>query len=181
MEELKLVAIVGSLRSASVNRAIERAASSRMPDGVALILHPIANVPLYNGDVEERGIPESVIQLHDAVAGANGIIFFTPEYNSSLPAVSKNVIDWLSRPPQSWDGKAVTAVSATPGGRAGAGVLGHFVDIMTHLPVRLFEETHGIGNYPEKLDESGELADAEALRDLASFLERFAAFARTPF
>lgn len=56
----------------------------------------------------------------------NGIIFFTPEYNSSFPAVTKNVIDWLSREPHGWNDKAVTAVAATPSRRAGAGVLGHF-------------------------------------------------------
>lgn len=179
MDELKLIAIVGSLRTASVNRAIERAAAINTPADVALVVHPVANLPFYNGDVEDRGLPAEVEELHEVVANADGIIFFTPEYNSSLPAVSKNVIDWLSRPPRSFDGKAVTAVSATPGGRAGAGVLGHFVDIMTHLPVRLFDETHGIGSYPTKLDESGELDDSDAISDLAAFLQRFATFARS--
>lgn len=179
MHELNIVAIVGSLRSGSVNRAIERAASSHAPDAMKLTLHPVANIPLYNGDVEERETPASVVDLHQVVGDADGLIFFTPEYNSSLPAVTKNVIDWLSRPPKAWEGTAVTAVAATPGGRAGAGVLGHFVDIMTHLPVRLFDETHGIGRYPSKLDESGELADTEAIADLSAFLGRFADFARS--
>ena len=178
MEELTIAVIVGSLRSGSVNRAIERAASSNAPDGMRLTLHPVANLPLYNGDVEERGIPEEVSALHDTVAAADGLIFFTPEYNSSLPAVTKNVIDWLSRPPKLWEGTAVTAIAATPGGRAGAGVLGHFVDIMTYLPIRLFDETHGIGSYPDKLDASGELADPEAISELTAFLQRFGDFAR---
>ena len=75
-----------------------RAAIALAPDSMSLTLHPIADVPLYNGDVEERGLPAGVVELNEAVSAADGVIFFTPEYNTSLPAVTKNIIDWLSRP-----------------------------------------------------------------------------------
>jgi len=171
-----LIAIVGSLRSASVNRATARAAIALAPDDVSITILPIADVPLYNGDVEERGVPESVTALHEAVASADGVIFFTPEYNGSLPAVTKNVIDWLSRPPQSLEGVPLAAVATTPGGRAGAGVLGHFEQIFDHMIADYPRfESFGIGGYPDKLDEQGELADEATRAELADWLARFVA------
>lgn len=178
MTETNLIAIVGSLRSGSVNRAVARAAIALTPDTTTLSIHPIADLPLYNGDVEARGLPDSVQALHDAVAGADGVIFFTPEYNSSIPAVTKNAIDWLSRPPTSLEGKPFAAVSTTPGGRAGAGVLGHIADIYDHMADRYPRfESLGIGGYPAKLDEAGELADADTRAELADWLARFVDFA----
>jgi NAD(P)H-dependent FMN reductase len=179
MEPLNIVAIVGSLRVGSVNRAAARAAIANSPDDVAITLHPIADLPFYNGDVEDNGLPAPVQMLHDVVGAADGVVLFTPEYNSSFPAVMKNAIDWLSRPPRSFEGIPFTVVSATPGGRAGLGVRGHFVDIMTHLPVRLFGETLGIGRYADKLDENGEFTDDETDQEIAEFLGRYAEFIRT--
>jgi len=171
-----LLAIVGSLRSGSVNRAVARAAAALVADDVTLTILPIADVPLYNGDVEERGVPESVVALHEAVAATDGVIFFLPEYNGSLPAVAKNVIDWLSRPPQSLEGKPLAAVATTPGGRAGAGVLGHFEQIFDHMIAEYPRfESLGIGKYHDKLDEQGELADEATRAELADWLARFVA------
>ena len=149
-----------------------------LPDDVDAAIHPIADLPLYNGDVEAQGLPESVAKLHEVAARSDALLFFTPEYNSSFPAVTKNVIDWLSRPPHAWNGKAVSAIAATPGRRAGAGVLGHFGQSLGRLPVRLFPETLGIGSFHSKLDEAGELDDQATRDQLAAFLSRFAAFAR---
>lgn len=178
MESLHLVALVGSLRVGSVNRAAVRAAVTGAPDDVSIALHPIADLPFYNGDVEEQGLPAAVEQLHEVVGGADGVLLFSPEYNSSLPAVMKNAIDWLSRPPRSFEGVPFTMISATPGGRAGLGVRGHFVDIMSHLPVRLFDDTLGLGKYFDRLDENGEFTEP-TVREVAEFVGRFADFART--
>jgi chromate reductase len=179
VEQLQIVIIVGSLRSASVNRASARAAMALLPDDVDAAIHPIADLPLYNGDVEAQGLPESVAKLHEVAARSDGLLFFTPEYNSSFPAVTKNVIDWLSREPKGWTGKAVSAVATSPGRRAGAGVLAHFEQSLSHLPVRLFEELLGIGSYRDMLDESGELADEATRTEIRHFLARFADFARS--
>jgi chromate reductase len=178
MDPLHITIIIGSLRSGSVNRAMARAAIALAPDDVEMGILPIADLPFYNGDVEERGLPASVESLHNAIAETDALLFFTPEYNSSFPAVTKNVIDWLSRPPHGWNGKAVSAVAATPGRRAGAGVLAHFAQSLGRLPVRLFPETLGIGSFHGKLDEAGELDDQATRDELAAFLNRFATFAR---
>jgi chromate reductase len=97
---IRLVGISGSLRKASFNTALLRAAVANVPDGVTLIEGSIRGIPLYDADVEAaEGIPEAVTRLKDLVASADGVILFTPEYNNSLPGTFKNAIDWMSRPP----------------------------------------------------------------------------------
>jgi NAD(P)H-dependent FMN reductase len=155
-----------------------RAAIDAAPRGVHLAVHDISDIGLYNGDVEEVGLPAPVSALHDAVARADGLVLFSPEYNGSFPAVTKNVIDWLSRPPRAWEGTPITMISTTPGPRAGLGVREHFGAIMAFQPTRPFE-TFGVGTFRDKLDAEGNVADTETLADLASFLGRFADFCRT--
>jgi chromate reductase len=143
---------------------------------MAIEIYPIDDIPFYNGDVEEAGVPVSVSALHETVGDADGVIYFTPEYNGSFPAVTKNLMDWLSRPPRSLDGTPVTAVATTPGGRAGAGVLSHFTSIYERMAGEFFFEPLGIGSYGDKLDEAGELTDPETVAELGAYLSLFAEF-----
>ncbi len=177
MTELKLVGLVGSLRASSVNAACARAAIANAPEGVSITVHDLNDVPLFNGDDELEGPPASVVALCDAVADADGVIVFSPEYNGSFPAVTKNAIDWLSRPPKKWEGTPITMVVMSPGPRAGASLLAHFSAIMPFQPVRLFGETLGFGKYSARMTD-GEVTDSETLKQLSAFLERFAAFCR---
>ncbi|MEM8707134.1 MAG: NADPH-dependent FMN reductase, partial [Actinomycetota bacterium] len=114
---LELVAIIGSLRSGSFHRAVFDAAVELVPDGVTLREVPVAEVPFYNGDLEDDGPPESVERLKSMVAGADGLVLITPEYNGGVPAVTKNAVDWLSRPygAGAITGTPVLIVAATPG------------------------------------------------------------------
>ncbi len=177
MSNLHLIGIIGSLRSTSVNAATARAAVAAVPDGVTISLHDVADVPLYNGDTEQAGLPPSVAELHDVVGAADGMMLFSPEYNGSFPAVTKNVIDWLSRPPRRWEQKPMTLIVTSPGPRAGKGLRSHFSAIMAFQPIRLFD-THGIGGYGDKIDEHGALVDPETVAGLTDFIGRFAEFCR---
>ena len=177
MPPLNIMGIVGSLRLASVNAATARAAATNSPDGMTITMHNIRDVPLFYGDLEDSGAPASIAALHQTVGAADGLLIFSPEYNSSFPAVTKNVIDWLTRPPKSWQGTPVAMVVTTPGARAGRGVRSHFSEIMGFQPIRLFE-TLGIGSYNDKVDADGELTDKESLVELSDYLARFAAFCR---
>src|SRR3569833_62131 len=117
----RLIGISGSLRSASYNTALLRAAATMMPAGSELIPAGIKNIPLYDADVETtQGIPAAVAELKDAIAAADGLLIATPEYNNSIPGVLKNAIDWLSRPPADirrvFGGKPVALIGASPGG-----------------------------------------------------------------
>lgn len=174
MTRTKIMGIVGSLRSGSVNRALARAAAASVADDVDFEFVDLADVPLYNGDIEEAGLPAAVQALHDAAAAADGIMIFSPEYNGSFPAVTKNAIDWLTRPPKSWEGKAVSMMVLTPGPRGGASFRGHFDAIIGFQPVRLYPSL-GIGDYGSKLTE-GELTDPDALTAVADHMAGFVAF-----
>src|SRR2546423_6068596 len=116
-----IIGISGSVRRASFNAALLRAAVAAAPEGIELRTESIADIPLYNGDLEaERGIPAPVARLKDAIAAADGLLLVTPEYNNSIPGVAKNAIDWLSRPPADiarvFGGKPVAIIGASPGG-----------------------------------------------------------------
>ena len=179
MSDVRLVGIVGSLRAGSVNGAAARAAAGVVADGVSLTLYDVHDLPLYHGDEEEVGPPPAVTALHQAVRDADGIVLFSPEYNSSLPAVTKNVIDWLSRDPSAWDGTGITMVAMSPGGRAALGAREHFEAIMPRQASRLFP-TLGFGNYGDRVDDAGEVSDAATLQEIAEFVGAFADFCAAP-
>jgi chromate reductase len=116
-----VLALTGSLRAKSYNLAALKAAQELMPAGMTMTLHDYAEVPLYNQDVQDRGIPQAVTTLRDAILAADGLLIASPEYNFSISGVLKNAIDWLSRTnPQPFKDKPVAILSATAGPVGGA-------------------------------------------------------------
>jgi chromate reductase, NAD(P)H dehydrogenase (quinone) len=120
---IRLLGIAGSLRSASFNRALLRAAAELAPSGVEITtFDELGALPFYDADVEAAGDPIAVRSLRTAIDAADAILFVTPEYNDGTSAVLKNAIDWASRPPQrTLAGKlaAVMGASVTPTGARG--------------------------------------------------------------
>ena len=102
--DIKVLALVGSLRAASINRQIAELAAAVAPDGVSVTLFDgLAQVPFYNEEIDDAMTPDApalapVDALRAAAADAHAALVVTPEYNGSIPAVVKNAIDWLSRP-----------------------------------------------------------------------------------
>jgi NAD(P)H-dependent FMN reductase len=101
--EVKVLALVGSLRAASINRQIAELAADVAPDGVIVtIFDGLGELPFYNEDIDSADhpddVPAAVTALRTAAADADAALVVTPEYNGSIPAVIKNAIDWLSRP-----------------------------------------------------------------------------------
>jgi len=95
----KLLGLSGSLRTGSFNTSLLRAAKELAPKDSTFEIASIRGIPLYDGDVEDKeGIPAAVSALKDQIAGVDGLLLVTPEYNGSIPGVMKNAIDWLSRP-----------------------------------------------------------------------------------
>lgn len=113
----KLLGISGSLRAGSLNTKLLRAMSELLPKGAALTVRSIADIPLYNGDLDVDGGPDSVRALKAEIDAADGLIIATPEYNYGVPGVLKNAIDWVSRPAYEsvLGGKPVAIVGAAPG------------------------------------------------------------------
>jgi chromate reductase, NAD(P)H dehydrogenase (quinone) len=101
---MRILALGGSLRAGSWNRALLDEAAALAPSATELDLSQLAvigSLPLFNQDVVERaGVPSAVAQLKDALRAADGLLIATPEYNWGIPGFLKNAIDWASRPPR---------------------------------------------------------------------------------
>src|SRR4051812_20721906 len=82
---VRVLGFAGSLRAASFNRALLAAAKDLAPPTLDLIVFDIAQLPLYNGDVEAAGEPAAVQSFKDAIRGAHGVLIVTPEYNHGVP------------------------------------------------------------------------------------------------
>ena len=99
MWDVKVLALIGSLRAASVNRQIAELAAANAPDGVSVTLYDgLGDIPFYNEELDGADAPAAAVKLRAAIAEADAILVVTPEYNGGIPAVVKNAIDWLSRP-----------------------------------------------------------------------------------
>lgn len=111
-----LLGISGSLRKASFNTALLRAAQELVTADMSIDIADISALPLYDDDLREKGYPAPVQLLRDRIRAADALLIATPEYNYSIPGVLKNAIDWASRPPeQPFDGKIVGIMGASPG------------------------------------------------------------------
>src|SRR5262245_35023438 len=116
-ERLRVTAIAGSLREASFNRALLRAAVELQPETMAIEIFDLEGLPLYNEDLEQRGDPERVAALKEAIAAADALLIACPEYNFGISGPLKNAIDWASRPPGKSNliGKPAAIIGASPG------------------------------------------------------------------
>lgn len=175
----KLVGFAGSLRRQSFNRALLRAAAELVPDGAALEIVPIDEFPLYDGDVEAtRGVPEVVERAKDALAGAEGLVIATPEYNGGIPGVAKNAIDWMSRPSDDikrvFHGKWVALLGATPGRFGTAFAQTAWLHVLRTLRMHLFTEA-GPFYLPQAGQhvEDGTLTDAEQRARLGEYMSAY--------
>ena len=96
---MRILAVSGSLRETSFNTSLLRAALEGDPEGVELELwEGLGDLPLYDEDLEQHDVPESVRRLREEWDAADAILFSTPEYNGSVPGGLKNAVDWASRP-----------------------------------------------------------------------------------
>ena len=116
---LHVLGISGSLRKASFNSGLLRAAQELAPERFEITIHSIKEIPFYDGDLEAEGDPKPVSALKSAIRQADGVLFATPEYNYGTSGALKNAIDWASRDRDegSLMGKPTTIMGA--GGRAG--------------------------------------------------------------
>ncbi len=178
-----IVGIAGSLRRASLNAALLRAAVAAMPAGSVLEPASIAGIPLYDGDLEAaQGIPPAVTALKERIAAADGLLMVTPEYNNSIPGVLKNAIDWLSRPDTDiarvFGGKPVALIGASPGGFGTILSQNAWLPVLRTLGTNLWTGRKLlVSRAGTAFDSAGNLTDARVAEQLAKFLEGFAAFA----
>lgn len=182
---ITIIGITGSLRKDSYNTALLRAATELMPSGAELEMATLKNIPLYNGDVETiDGIPPAVIELQEQIAAADGLLLATPEYNNSMPGVFKNAIDWLSRPPSEiarvFGDRPVALVGATMGGFGTILSQNAWLPVLRTLGMRpWFGARLMVSRAHQIFNDSGEMADETARKQLQNFLVGFTDFIQT--
>lgn len=177
-----IVGIAGSFRKASFNAALLRAAAEVAPAGLKVEIASIAGIPLYDGDLErDQGIPEPVARLKDMIAGADGLLLVSPEYNNSMPGVFKNAIDWLSRPgkdvPRVFGNRPVAIMGATPGQGGTRLAQNAWLPVLRTLGTRpWFGKQLYVAGAAQVFDADGRLVDEQVRTLLTEFMAGFAAF-----
>ena len=180
---MRIVGIAGSLRSGSYNAALLRAATAEAPPEATIEIESIRGIPLYDGDVEAKGIPSRVTELKDRIATADALLLVTPEYNNSIPGTFKNAIDWLTRPPADiprvFKGRAVGLIGASPGMRGTVLSQTAWLPVLRTLGVQpWFEQLLYVGNADKVFDPSGKLIDEAIRTRLRNYVRGFADFVR---
>ena len=184
---IKLLALSGSTRTDSLNKRLLRAVVDLVPAGdaeVNLIDLRDYPLPLFDGDLEEtEGIPAHAMTLKQLFLDADALLISTPEYNTSLPAVLKNAIDWISRPvpDQTWlagiSGQVVGTMSASPGSTGGMSALAHLRQMFSNLGALAVPGFTACPNADAAFADDGSFAN-EAQRGLyAGYMEQVVALA----
>ena len=176
---IRVAGFAGSLRKASFNRALLRAAVELAPAGMTIEVLEIGAIPLFDADVEAEGDPAPVAEFKRGIGRADGLLIATPEYNLGVPGVTKNVIDWASRPPREsvLNGKPVALMGATPGmggtARGQSQLRQAFVFTNSYA---MPQPEILVRRASDMFDADGRLTDEGTREFLANFLVAFAAW-----
>lgn len=178
-----ILGLSGSLRKASFNTGLLKAATGLMPEGATLDARTLHGVPLYDGDLEaSQGVPPVVAALKEALAACDGLLLVTPEYNNGIPGVFKNAIDWMSRPPGGtglFKAKPVAVIGASPGGFGTMLSQAHWLPVLRTLGTRHWSEGRlMVSRAGDLFSADGTLTDDDTSKRLAEFLAGFVSFAR---
>jgi chromate reductase len=158
---MNILGICGSLRAGSFNRRALEALALSMPAGVGFETAGIGDLPLYDQDVQARGIPDAVTALADRIRAADAVVIATPEYNFSIPGPLKNAIDWVSRvKDQPFAGKTVGLIGASMGAMGAVRAQLHLRHVLVFLDGRPINKPEVlISAAHQKFDAEGKLTD----------------------
>lgn len=174
----KITVLVGSLRQASWSRRVAHAIAALAPPSLQFDELDIGQLAFYNEDSEAKPPPEWV-RFREQVRASQAVLFVTPEYNRSVPAVLKNALDVGSRPygHSVWAHRPAAVISASPGAVGGFGAHHHLRQVLTALdmPTLAHPELY-IGGVHRLFDEAGALNNDDTRTLLQRFLDRFEAW-----
>jgi chromate reductase, NAD(P)H dehydrogenase (quinone) len=176
MNMKRIAVLVGSLRKESFSRKTAKALMGLAPESLTLEILEIGELPMYNQDLEETP-PEAWTEFRRRLNGYDGVLFVTPEYNRSIPAVLKNAIDVGSRPFGSnmWNRKPGGVVSVSPGALGGFGANHHLRQSLVFLNILAMPQPEAyIGGAAKLFDETGNLANETTRGFLQKFMIAFA-------
>jgi chromate reductase len=171
----KVAVIVGSLRKDSVNRLFAQALARLARPKLDLQIVEIADLPLYNQDLEAE-LPAAVVRFKHQIESADAVLFVTPEFNRSFSAALKNAIEWGSRPwgRNSWAGKPSAIVGATLGAVGTAAAQSQLRSVVSAIGTALTVQPEIYLNVREGLIVDGEITDENFVGLLKDWIEKFA-------
>jgi chromate reductase len=181
MKSYKIAVLVGSLRKESYNLKMTKALIELAPASLTLQIVNIGELALYNEDLEATP-PAQWKTFREQVKTFEGVLFVTPEYNRSVPAVLKNAIDVGSRPRDKsvWDGKPAGVVSVTTGKMGGFGANHHLRQSLVFINVAAMPQPEAyIGGAAQLFDGSGHLINESTKEFMKRFMEAFAKWVET--
>ena len=159
MATIQLLGIAGSLRQASTNRGLLRAAQANLPDGARLDIAELADVPFYNQDI--AGKPAPVSRVLAQIGAADALVLAATEYNYSLAPALKNILDWASREPDNalLAGKPVALMGAA-GGMGSSRAQYHLRQVCVYLDLQPLNKPEIFANaFAGGFDADGNLTD----------------------
>ena len=173
-----IAVVVGSLRAESFNRRAAHALAALAPEGMALQIVEIGQLPLYNQDLDGSP-PAAWVAFRDQIKRADAVLFVTPEYNRSVPGVLKNAIDVGSRPygQSVWSGKPGAVMSVAPGAIGGFGANHHLRQSMVFLNVPMMQQPEAyVGGAANLFDEAGGVANESTRKFFENFITAFSSW-----
>ncbi|WP_395743478.1 NADPH-dependent FMN reductase [Prosthecobacter sp.] len=187
MSTPKILAFAGSTRTGSYNKKLVHfAAEAARAAGAEVTLVDLRDyaMPLFDEDLEEaQGLPENAKKLKALFREHDALLISAPEYNSSITAVLKNTIDWVSRAETddepalvAYKGKAAALISASPGALGGLRGLVHVRAILGNLGVMVLPEQVAVPKAHEAFDEQGTLKDERTARQVTNVAQALAGF-----
>jgi chromate reductase len=179
-EPIRIVMLAGSLRRDSYNRALLRAAERLAPNGVTTVTFDgLGTVPFYDGDVEDGGLPATVVALRRAIVEADALLIATPEYNGATSGVLKNALDWASRgPARILAGKPVAVMGASTGRGGASGGIESVVRILARMHADLLDHVVAVPSVAAAFDDDLALTDPDIGTDIEGLLLALADRAR---
>ena len=169
---MRILAISGSLRGASSNTQLLRALTALAPEGVEVSLYNgIGDLPHFNPDLDGEAAPGALTVFRAALAGADGVVFSSPEYAHGVPGVLKNALDWVVGSGEFYE-KPVAIINASP--RA-VHALASLTETLTMMGARIVPEASiAVPLLGRAMPEGGIAADAEIADVLRKAVSDFA-------
>ena len=177
---MQILGIAGSLRKASYNAGVLRAAQQLTPPEVTFNTFDLSPIPVYNQDLDATP-PAAVTQFKAAIRAADAIVIATPEYNYSVPGILKNAIDWASRPygDSAWLNKPIALMGASVGTFGTARAQYHLRQSFIFLDAYVLNQPEVmISNASQRFDKDGNLTDDKTKEFIKAQLEALVAWAK---
>jgi chromate reductase len=167
--------VIGSLAAGSINRRLARALVTLAPPEFDLREAPIAELPLYNYELD-KAFPEPARAFKQAIVDADAVLIITPEYNRSIPGSLKNAIDWASRPygDNAFTGKATAVIGTSPGAIGTAVAQQHLRGVLNYCDAVLMNQPEAYVQFnKDAFNGDGTVSDPSLVKVLQAFLTAF--------